>query len=137
MSKYLVDTTLLVEHLRGNEEAKAFLKYASPYISTVSIAELIQGSKDKADLYSALKLCKNLSEAGIDKRISSKAIELMKKFYLSKGLRFLDALIGATALENKLSFITGNMKHFKFIKGLTTIAQEDILKDKKSISGDI
>ena len=52
----------------------------------------------------------------------------MKKFYLSKGLRFLDALIAATALEHKLSLITGNLKHFRFIEGLITVSQEDIFK---------
>lgn len=128
MSKFLVDTTLLIENLRGNQKAKIFLQDDSPYISTVSKAELIQGSRDNKELMAAMKLCKSLSEIAIDKKISNKAIELMKKFYLSKSLRFLDALIAATALENKLSLITGNLKHFKFIEGLTTVLQDDILK---------
>lgn len=119
MSKYLADTTLLIEHLRGNNKARVFLKDNSPGISTVSIAELIQGSGDKNELIVALKLVSNLSEVAIDKKISNLAIELMKKFYLSKGLKFLDALIAATALENKLTLITGNLKHFNFIEGLT------------------
>lgn len=128
MSKFLVDTTLLVEHLRGSEKARIFLQDDSPYISTVSIAELIQGSRDNKELMAAIKLCSSLSEIAIDKKISNKAIELMKKFYLSKGLRFLDALIAATALENKLSLITGNLKHFRFIEGLKTISQDEFLK---------
>lgn len=128
MSKFLVDTTLLIENLRGNEKARIFLQDDSPYISTVSIAELIQGSRDNKELMAAMKLCLSLSEIAIDKKISNKAIELMKKFYLSKGLRFLDALIAATALENKLSLITGNLKHFKYVEGLKTILQDDILK---------
>lgn len=125
MSKYLVDTTLLIEHLRGNEQARAFLKDNYPNISTVSIAELIQGSRDKDELAAALKLVLSLSEIAIDKKISNKAIDLMKKFYLSKGLKFLDALIAATALENKLTLITGNLKHFKFIEGLSVVSHSN------------
>lgn len=127
MSKYLVDTTLLIEHLRGNEQVKVFLKKTTPSISTVSIAELIQGSRDKDELVAAMKLVLSLSEITIDKKISNKATQLMKKFYLSKGLKFLDALIAATALENKLTLITGNLKHFKFIEGLSVVYQEDYL----------
>lgn len=127
MSKYLADTTLLVEHLRGNSQARVFLKDHSPSISTVSIAELIQGSGDKNELTTALKLVLSLSEAAIDKKISNLAITLMKKFYLSKGLKFLDALIAATALENKLTLITGNLKHFNFIEGLSIVSQKEYL----------
>lgn len=130
MSKYLVDTTLLIEHLRGNSKARVFLKDNSPSISTVSIAELIQGSRDQDELAAALKLVSSLSEIDIDKKISNYAIELMKKFYLSKGLRFLDAIIAATVLENKLTLITGNLKHFNFIAGLTIASQEDYLTAK-------
>jgi len=127
MSKYLADTTLLIEHLRGNNQARVFLKDHSPAISTISIAELIQGSRDKNELMTALKLCMSLSEIAIDKKISNYAIELMKKFYLSKGLKFLDAIIATTALENKLTLITGNLKHFNFIEGLRIASQEEYL----------
>lgn len=125
MSKYLVDTTLLIEHLRGNDQARVFLEDNSPSISTVSIAELIQESRDKDELVAAMKLVSSLSEIAIDKKVSTKAIDLMKKFYLSRGLKFLDGLIAATALENKLTLITGNLKYFKFIEGLSVVSQED------------
>lgn len=127
MSKYLVDTTLLVEHLRGNAQAKTFLENNSPNISTVSIAELIQGSKSKSDLSAAIKLCTSLKEVVIDKKVCTQAITLMKQFYLSHGLAFLDALIAAMALENKLILITDNLKHFNFIEGLQTVPQKEVL----------
>lgn len=132
MSDYLANTTVLIDHLRGKREAIAFLEEFSPYVSVVTIAELIQGSKDKRDQDLAVKLCTTLPQLIIDKKVSDSAIALMKKFYLSKGLRFLDALIAATALENKLSLITGNVKHFRFIEGLTIISQGDIF-DKKTL----
>lgn len=126
MSQYLADTTLLIEHLRGNKEASVFLKQNFPDISAVSVAELIQGSRDKDELAAALKLCMSLSEIAIDKKISNHAIELLKNFYLSKGLKFLDAIIASTALENKLTLITGNLKHFKFIEGLKVVSQSSL-----------
>ena len=41
MSNYLVDTTVLIDHLRGKEGAAAFLEEFSPYISVVTIADQI------------------------------------------------------------------------------------------------
>lgn len=127
MNSYLADTTLLVDHLRGDEKTRSFLEKNIPSISTVTIAELIQGSKDKREQHLAEKLSSSLPEAPIDRKISALAIKLMREFCLSHGLLFLDALIAATALENKLILVTGNLKHFKFIQGLKIVSQKEIL----------
>lgn len=126
MSNYLADTTVIIDHLRGNEKSTLFLEKFNPYISVVTIAELIQGSQNKQEQAQAVKMCVSLSELTINKKISDFAIELMKKFCLSHGLKFLDALIAATAMENKLTLITGNLKHFTFIEELKTVSQEEV-----------
>ena len=126
MSNYLADTTVVIDHLRGSEKATIFLEEFSPDISVVTVAELIQGSKDKREQFLAVKMCASLLQHAIDRKTSDLAINLMKKFCLSHGLRFLDALIAATALENKLVLVTGNLKHFRFIKGLEVISQEGV-----------
>lgn len=129
MSKYLADTTVVIDHLRGNEKATIFLEDFNPYISIVTVAELIQGSKDKREQTLAVKICASLPELTVNKKISDFAIEFMKKFYLSNGLRFLDALVAATAMENKLLLVTGNVKHFRFIKGLETLSQKAAFRE--------
>lgn len=127
MKNYLADTTLLVDHLRGNRKATAFLEEFNPCVSTVTVAGLIQGSKNQRDQTLTLKVCTAFTELSIDKKISNRAIGLMKKFYLSHGLMFLDALIAATALENKMILVTDNTKHFKFVTGLKIMSQKQIL----------
>lgn len=129
MSSYLADTTVIVDHLRGNKKATKFLEEYNPSISVVTVAELLQGSKDRREQATAVKICTAFQEFTIDKKISGRALELMKEFYLSHGLLFLDALIGATALENKLVLVTANVKHFRFIKGLEVIFQETLFKE--------
>lgn len=126
MNNYLADTTVLVEHLRGNLVAKTFLEEHTPIISSVSIAELIQGARDNQELTSAITLCSSLPECVIDKKISQRALKLLQNFHLSHGLLFLDALISATALEEKAILITGNVKHFRYIPSLKMIPQEEI-----------
>ncbi len=118
MIGFLADTTILVEHLRGNRLAKSFLEQNDASISSVTKAELIQGSRNKSDLKIVKSLCHSLVEVSINEKITKLAISLLEKYYLSHGLLFLDALIAATALERNLTLITGNTKHFVFISGL-------------------
>lgn len=129
MTGYLVDTTILIENLRGNEKARQFIKNTNSYISSISIAELIQGSRDKKELEGVLTLCMSIAEAVIDQIIVARALDLMKQFYLSHGMKFWDALIAATAIENKLTLVTDNVKHFTFIKGLQIVPQKEIFKN--------
>lgn len=124
MSKYLADTTVLVEMLRGNIAAKQFLE-SLPEISKVTLVELIQGCQDKKDLQVVEKACNFLPQIKIDEAISNRAIELLKEYRLSHGLLFLDALIAATCILRKNILVTQNIKDFKFISGLTLLSQEE------------
>ncbi len=128
MSKYLVDTTILIDHLRGNIKAKQFIEEQQPYVSTITIAELVQGARDKNELKSVRQLCGSLHEVSIDKKVSKRGIALLFDLHLSCGLMFLDALIAATALENNLLLITGNIKHFNKIDSLQLVSQEELFK---------
>lgn len=129
MNKYLADTTVVIEHLRGNEQATIFLESNYPHISTVTVAELIQGSKDKQDQKMVLKTCSSLTEDIINGSIAEKAINLMSRFYLSNGLQFLDAIVAATALHNKLILVTDNIKHFKFIPELKVLSHSEVFRE--------
>ena len=124
MNRYLADTTVLVETLRGNILAKQFLENR-PSISKVTLAELIQGCRDKRDLRVVEKICGLLSQIKIDGAISEMAIELLRKYNLSHGLLFLDALIAATCIMRKNILVTQNLKDFRFITGLEIISQKE------------
>ena len=125
MNNYLADTTVIIDHLRGDKRATVFLEEFNPQISIVTVAELIQGARDKREQVLAVKICESLLALNINGKISALAIEFMKKFYLSSGLKFLDALIAATAINGKLVLVTKNLKHFEFIKGLEIISQKE------------
>ena len=127
MSKYIVDTTVLVEMLRGNNLAKKFLEKL-PQVSKVTLVELIQGCRNKNDLKIVEKACEPLPQIKIDGAISEMAIELLKTYNLSYGLLFLDALIAATCIIRKNILVTENIKDFKFIKDLKVVAHASVFK---------
>ncbi len=126
MNKYLADTTVFIEHLRGNPQAKQFLETHKPSISAVTIAELIQGARDAHELKSVVKLCASFIDTSIDKKVSHRSLNLLEQFHLSHGLLFLDALIAAIVIENNMVLVTGNVKHFKYIPSLHVVSQKTV-----------
>lgn len=58
--------------------------------------------------------------------VFAESIKLMEEFRLSQGLLFLDALIAATSICNKLTLVTDNVKHFQFIKKLQLVPWKEV-----------
>jgi predicted nucleic acid-binding protein len=117
----LVDTDVLIWHLRGYARAAEYLDQLQQLtISSMSHLELIQGMRNKQELIAVQKMF-TLRKANIlplTPAITQRATELMTTYSLSHGLQSGDALIAATALEHQLRVLTGNTKHFTQIPGL-------------------
>ena len=117
----LIDSDVLVWLTRGHAGAAARLKQIPQWrISAITYMELAQGCRDKAELE---RVKKALSSSGmqiapVNQAICERAMRLIDQHALSDGLRLADALIAATALENSLPLLTGNIKHFGLIEGL-------------------
>lgn len=126
MPRFLIDTTVLISHLRGNEKATRILK-DEVLISFVSVIELIQGTKNKQGLK---KIWQFLSPFEIDwgsAVINKNAVDLVNKYFLSNNMRFLDALIASSALVNQLPLVTDNTKHYYFVPGLKVLSPQKVL----------
>jgi predicted nucleic acid-binding protein len=118
----LVDTDVLIWHLRGYPQATRRLDQLNPLtISAVTWLEVLQGMRNRAEL-AAVKKMLELRKAAvlpITAAITHRAITLMESLTLSHGLQMGDALIAATALEHQLPVLTGNTKHFESVAGLS------------------
>lgn len=122
MNKYLSDTTVVVEFLRGNENAIKFLKQF-PEISIISVAEVIQDARDARELRIIARALDALFQEKLNHEISILAVNLLKKYNLSHGLLFFDALIAATCILQKKILVTENVKDFRFIASLQLMSQ--------------
>jgi hypothetical protein len=119
MAKYLVDTSILVDHLRGHRLLNDVLNSESDYfISYVTAAELVHGVRNKSELEVVKSLIEQFQLDWGSETINSRALELTVGYFLSNSLQINDALIAATAIEGDLALITTNTKHFDFIDGL-------------------
>lgn len=127
--KYLLDTNILVDHIRGKEVIHQVSTGDEAVISVITLAELIHGayksdnpknSLSKVDY--TLDKC-NLQVENLSEDIVHTFGEI--KANLEKNgqrLEDFDLLIAATALTNNLILVSRNIKHFKRIKGLELVS---------------
>ncbi|OGG18481.1 hypothetical protein A2721_01690 [Candidatus Gottesmanbacteria bacterium RIFCSPHIGHO2_01_FULL_47_48] len=119
MSEFLLDTTIFVDLFRGVAGVKDYLNTLMKIqCSIISVAELLQGAVNKKSQKKIEKFLSNVEILPITSRVGGIMLELVREYSLSYGLAIPDALIAATALEEKLTLVTSNVKHFKFIPGL-------------------
>ena len=115
----LLDSNIVIDYLRGRERAISFIeKIYLPKISVVTVGEVYQGALNQREFQRTKDILNAFNVIHISEKISIQAVELVGKYHRSSGLFFLDALVAATAMENNLTLITANLKHFQMIKGL-------------------
>jgi predicted nucleic acid-binding protein len=82
--------------------------------------ELLQGAKNKLhhkyvkDFISSFEF----TILPLTENIGHRALIYVEEYALSSNMRAGDAIIAATAIENNLMLVTGNLKHFKIIQEL-------------------
>ena len=123
MTVLLVDTDILIAHLRGVAAARDWLKSARAkgrlYISAVSVAELAGGMR--ANEGSGVEaLISIFTVEPITEQVGWQAGEYQRRFGKShSGIGIADYLIAATAKLLHTEPSTLNIKHFPMFPGLT------------------
>ncbi len=115
----LIDTDVLIWVLRGNARAvRAVDRDADRAVSVVTCMELFQGARDAKELKSIRRFLRYFETASLTENIGHRASIYMEEYALKSGLGVADALIAATAAENKMKLCSGNAKHYRTISEL-------------------
>ena len=122
----IVDTDILVWYFRGDDAARRFLAripFPERAVSALTVMELLQGCRDQREARDmAVFVSENLAAViHPDEAISRRAIRLLELHALGAGLRVVDALIAATALEASAALATANVRHYRAIAGLSVV----------------
>ncbi len=124
MVKYILDTTACVALIRGNKNIlNAILEKGAEncLVSEITIAELYYGAS-KSGRTSQFKDVQYIMDAFETVPIfpSLRTYGDIKSLLEAKGMRIdeFDLLIGATALDNSMTLVTHNTKHFQRIPDL-------------------
>lgn len=117
----IFDTDIFIWVQRGNEKAAKIMdKVKERYLSIQTYMELFQSAKNKKQ-HEYIK--DFLSSYGFlilpfTENIGYRASIYIEEYTLSSNLRAGDAIIAATAIENNMTLLSGNAKHFRPIKDL-------------------
>ena len=117
---YLIDSDIMVDFTRGAAGAVDYLQSLGEAcrISSISALELIAGARSQREVTDLDILISIYEQIPPTEDVMRRAYYLMKTHAKSAGLRTLDAVIAATALEEGLTLATRNRKHFQMIEDL-------------------
>jgi predicted nucleic acid-binding protein len=110
VTRILVDSDVLVDHLRGHRRLVAGSDEI--HVSAITRAELFSGRG--AEERRIRRLLEPMTEVPVDAAIAERAGRLRR----GTARRLPDALIAGTALEHRLTLVTRNVRDFQGIRAL-------------------
>lgn len=120
--KLVVDTSILIDYLRGGRKWEDFLlsapREAELFLPTIVIFELFSGqsSRNLAAVNQINDILKELQIIELDSYVAIKAGELYRD--VRKQISVQDYIIAASSLEIGAKVVTLNRKDFEIIPGL-------------------
>lgn len=119
----LVDSDVLIEHLRGETAARDWLvnarRSSGPLaISVVSLTEVAGGMRSP-EVREVMRLLGSMQRFEVTEQVAWRAASLMNEFRRShSGIGLGDYLIAATALTEGLELATLNIRHYPMLPEL-------------------
>jgi len=116
----LLDTDVLVDYLRGREEAVSYVKAHTEQvlIPSIVVAELYAGVQDEEELERLDDFISLFPIIPLTEEVARAAGAHKRAYYRSHGVGLADAVIAATAEAHGADLKTLNIKHYPMLKGL-------------------
>lgn len=116
----LFDTDVLIEYLRGKDEAKAYIDDIKDviYMSSITMAELYAGVRKGNESKKLEIFIETFEVISLNKNIAKTGGLYRNQYKPSHGTGLADALIAATAKEIGAQVITFNSKHFPMLNDI-------------------
>jgi len=119
----VVDTSILIDHLRGNDEARQALRAATlrgddTVASVLTKVDLLAGMRSH-ERASVRSLMGALAWIDLTDAVAEQAGALARRYARShQGVEVVDFVIAATAQELNADLWTRNIRHFPMFRGL-------------------
>jgi predicted nucleic acid-binding protein len=112
-----IDSSAIIDFLKGNQKLGRYMQEAS--LAEITYIEIIRGTQNEAIVEQLFSSLPNYAMTKlVMKRANSILLDCQNK---GKPIPIFDALIAATFLQNGITTIVTNDKHFKEIKGIKVI----------------
>lgn len=128
-TRYLVDTDVIINYLKGKNKSKDFLMRiidgeVAGFFSVITEAELLSGARDDRDEASIYAVLDVMEAIEVERDIAITAGKLRRKYYAAYNTELPDAIIAATAKERGLILATANEKHFRMFEEIEKVYLE-------------
>ncbi len=120
MGQLLLDTDVMVDYLRGNPAAVAFLKRHADdaVLASITVAELYAGVREGEEREILEAVISLFPIVAITHEVAKEAGLLKRDFGKSHAVGLADAIIAAVVRVEKVELATLNVKHYPMIAGL-------------------
>ena len=121
MANYCLDSSIIIDFLRGHENVKHYWLAARKRGDLLSICpivyyEVVRGFRiinaSKRELY------KDLLDLPFDMRATEKAIDIYEQLHTGQTVEDNDIFIAAISMVNGCTLVTANTRHFGRVEGL-------------------
>jgi len=125
--RLFLDTDVLIDYLRGNSNAIAYLENQSAQlqIAAITVAELYAGVRDGKERVKLDAFVSAFEIIPTTKEIALQGGLYRRDYGKSHGTGLADALIAATAEFTQVPFVTMNRKHFPMLPNVITPYQRN------------
>jgi len=116
--RLLLDTDVLVDYLRGREEAAAYLEARSEtlLISAITVAELYAGVREGEESRRLAQFLGAFEIIPLDAEIARQGGLCHRDYGPGHGVGLADALIAATAALHQAKLVTLNARQFPMVE---------------------
>jgi predicted nucleic acid-binding protein len=116
-TRLLIDTDVLIDYLRGQADAVAYLEgLTDPLLmSVITLAELYAGVREGQERAKLEEFVKAFELVPVDTEIAQKGGLFRRDHFKKFNVGLADALIAATAKSKQAKLVTLNQKHFPML----------------------
>ena len=119
--RYLLDSDIVVEYLRGQKPAIKFLEKLDGdlFLSVITVAEMFAGIKGLEEEQALEHFLQVFEVVSIDEDMAMKGGLYKKDFHPSHGVGLADSLIAVTADRIQATLVTFNRRYYPMLKDIT------------------
>lgn len=125
MAETVVDSSILIDYLRGREPAREYLEalQSADELAThiIVAAEVLTGARDQREQEVIQLALREFRMHVASEADCSAALNSLSQFRLSHGVGWHDCLIAASCVRKRLPLATLNEKHFSVFDDLDVV----------------
>ena len=133
MANYCLDSNVIIDYLRGNENITRHMAEARAngnllLICPIVYYEIVRGfkiSNTSKQLEKFMSLYQTLAPLSFDMRATEKAIDIYIQLHKEQMIEDNDIYIAAISIVNDCTLVTANTRHFGRVEGLDFVNWRD------------